>query len=326
MTNKFPSDYEIYEWLLEDDFIINKKIHSPIHRDRPQVDKNPSFSIYETSDGELRWKDFGLMKQSGNKAVNLLMHMEGIDFKTAMNKIRTEFGKNYDRKVVDYKERLYIEKDSKPPEILYGYNYKPFELGYWEDYYQTEEDLKRERIFALRLLQWSEGGFKEFSTDYDPAFVFEFDIDSWKRYRPLTKNKQYKWSSFNIEGVMEGWHSWSKNSEYLIISSSTKDRVCVKKAGFDSINPVNEGSFTSFINTINIIKAKARHPIIMLDADNAGFEASVKLSKYFGLPMVDMRGQLSGEKDFADFMKKYGPYVLEKRINYLTSKLRNYGN
>ena len=316
------TDEDIYKYLLGPNVKVWDMYCSPIPEEYRAQDDTPSFGLYE-EDGVVKWKDFGLSSPYGNKAVNLLMYMRKLPmdnngFRQAMQIINGEIKRGmYGEDVTKLQRRKTSER--KLPYITWNENhYTGAELAYWLRYGITEEDLRRERIYPLDRLSWTgsdEAGIT--STDDDPAYVYILREPSndrgfaFKVYRPLTRNKRDKFRQWNVSDIVEGWISFKEEYEYwtedqkpiFLGTSSTKDRIVIKKCGFASLNPTGENAWRKFEAITPYLTDNFPRRIWMMDADDAGFRASRAASQ--DIPdweYVDMRGRLGRWKDFSDYV------------------------
>lgn len=75
---------EIYRNIIKQDVVLGKGIKSPFRNDR-----KPSFGIYKSKNGSIRWKDFAY---SGGDIYSLVMTIEGCNFSEAVEKIYKTMG------------------------------------------------------------------------------------------------------------------------------------------------------------------------------------------------------------------------------------------
>lgn len=316
-----PTDEEIYSYFLGD-VVVGDMYRSPMP-DRPKNDTSPSFGLYE-KDGRILWKDFGSSDASGNKPVNFVMDYLKVSYAQAMRIIETEVKTGMIGRKVKLSKR---RKGDVLPSLVKRREFTQGELNYWLQYGIEEEDLIREDIYALDRLAWlpSGGGQFESSTDEIPIFIYWFNDSpaSWKKYRPEARNEGQviatkDFLTWNVTDVVEGWNSYPDETDLTIITSSTKDRACVKKCKYDSLNPTGENAYNGLLLKKDEINKRSKRVLIMLDADEPGFKASKKLSELTGWDYWDMRVELRGEKDFSDYAKEYGIDSLTSLLNKLT--------
>lgn len=319
------TDEDIYRKYLGD-VIIGEMYNSPIPG---RNDDTPSFRLYE-KDGRILWKDFGLAAQFGSKPENLVQYLRGIEltpkgYYDAQRMIQKEmFRESMKPPVILQKRR----KHEGTPYVRGDFDYQRWEISYWQRFYLDAPFLMGEDVQALRFMNWS-GDHDECdlkSTPEDPAFIYWWNRSpsSYKIYRPLT-SKRDKFRQEGISGVIEGWNSMMKQRggekfEVLFINEASKDRFVVKKAMGDvqrwnAINPRSCTDRQDLLANRDLIFSLAERVISLYDADDPGFKGSRTLSDQMGCEYEDMRGVLSGEKDFSD-------YVDQERGNHSLNDLR----
>lgn len=281
-------DEKIYRYVMGADFEVGRSYNSPIPGRNDGV---PSFSTHEVN-GRILWKDFGFPDQKGYKAIDLLMYCYHLTYREAL----------------DYLPVVYA---SVPPETKLARSHyrdiKPtvvkrqmvdYELRYWYRFDIGLDTLIHERIWALESLSW--GGTVVKSTPDDPAFFYDLGGRGWKLYWPIKK----KFRQWQVDGLVEGFHSL-EHREVGIIFSSTKDRIVGKQAlGCTGVNPTSEGAVSSLVKLWAEIQPFADRWVIVYDADEPGFAAAKKTSTLLNIPFIDTRNKLHGNKDLADFVDK----------------------
>jgi len=318
------TDEQIYKYLLGD-VEVGEMYVSPLPLKYRKQDTNASFGLFTKEDNVIRWKDWGLSEPYGNKAINLYQYLMGFSpddagFRKALSSAKSEMERKFRGQQVVLKKSEYKDKSNMCPYLEYDSNFTDFELEYWGRYGIEKEDLLEENVFSLKSLRWAFSTNKTTSTPTDPGFVYIFRNNpiSWKVYRPLVSDTKYKFRQWSVEDVIEGMHNFKPCNTCLGLSS-TKERLVVKKAlksekGYGFLNPTSENSF------INLVKRKkeivADRTILMYDADDAGYKASVSGATHLNCEYRDFRNRLSGNKDFSD-------YVDIKKGNHSLTELKD---
>ena len=308
MNNNEPkaTDEQIYRYLCGD-IEVGEMYLSPLPANWRKSDTGESFGLYLKPDGVVRWHDFGLADQDGNKAINLLMYMRNCDYRTACRIRDTEVAMEWKRRpFVELKKGRRALGEDILPYVEYDDKFADYELRYWDRYKEIgREDLVHQQIYSLKSLRWGNSKNQITSTPGDPAFIYIFNRNpiSWKIYRPLNQSNQ-KFRQWGIENVVEGLHQIHP-AEIGIFVSSTKERLVCCKACPEMLflNPTGESSYIQIINRWPEIRPYARQWHIMYDADNAGYLAGETLSSHINIPNVDTRHM--EQKDFSDFIDKY---------------------
>lgn len=328
--NCLVKDEDIYRYLLGD-VVIGDMYTSPIPQHiRGNRDDSPSFGLY-VKDGDILWKDFGFANPSGNKAINLLMDMRDLSYHEAVKYANTTI-----RTGTIGTPPAQLKKVSAPeetvPKLQWRTTFTDREALYWEKHGVMTGTLLKEGVYALDHYSTVRQGWTVRSTRYSPAFVYVFGENSFKIYSPYA-SKKFKFRQHNISNVIEGWNTFlsevpaSGKYKTLIITSSTKDRLCVKTAfqnypDITSINPTSENSYGVLRKNASKINSLVDNVFIMYDADFAGDNASLTLSRY--IPQnewtpIMMYGKLDSAKDFAEFSLRHGTIALRNRISNILS-------
>lgn len=328
------SEYDIYKFYIGHNFELGKPFSSPL-RD----DKNPSFNIYKPKVGytnNLYFKDFG--GESGNV----------FDFVCDLHKIPRNLAKacfiiNKDFKLglVNNPSLIYTKnntfdnfirtnkiKKRNSPIIEIKYKHPEiFDIEYWAKGNISTDTLKLFNVYCAEeiWLKNDEGPFKLMMKHKkeNPIYVYPFN-QRFKIYRPFAKvdNNEIKWlsniNSFDIQGL----NQLRYQKDYLIITKSLKDVMCLYELGYDAIAPHSEGSYIPE-EIMNDLKKHYKHFIVFYDNDDPGVKASRKLTElfnlhYFNIPKIYL--EKYGIKDSYDFISIIGSELLVKMI---TSKLIN---
>lgn len=317
------TDEQIYRYLLGDP-IIREMYCSPIP---DRNDDTPSFNIYPClikGENRLLWKDWGLPDQTGFLPIDLVMYMKECNIQQARNLLKdlermppTSLKKN---------KPLRIRHHDSIPLLKFRSINDGFEKNYWKNFGQDIAILEKENIFAVESLQWitSKGNSPiETSVPEDPAFVYIFNKNpfSWKRYRPLAKDKKFKWLSWSIGDHIEGEFTCNKDNDLLLVWSSTKDRLVGKLFNYNIINPTGEAAWKIISRRKDEFKNKRK--VIMFDDDDnmAGSKSARKLAEETGWEYIDMYGKLGFDnegkriKDFARYFEFFGENELRNLLN-----------
>lgn len=99
---------QIYRNIIKQDVVLGRGIKSPFRND-----KKPSFGIYRSKNGSIRWKDFA---HSGGDVYSLVMTMENCSFKDAIDKLYKDLGNNININIIP-------DEIERPKEYEYGVIY-----------------------------------------------------------------------------------------------------------------------------------------------------------------------------------------------------------
>lgn len=305
------SEEDVYKALLGE-ITIGMLYNSPIPG---REDDTPSFGLWEDN-GYIKWKDFGLADQYGNKPANLIQHLKGYPltaqgFGRAMRYIRNELSFSM---IGEPPTRLKRTNRGEKLAYVKKRSWLDFELEYWNRFSIDETFLTEEDVTPLDYLSW-DGDNKIIESKLgDPVFLFWWSQNpaSWKIYRPLGPRK-YKFRQQNIKGVIEGWNSMvrarenapNKRFKILFIVASSKDRFVLKRAfntpmQYNAINPKAESERRDILLKIDEIRASADRVIIIYDDDPTGMKCAKILAEETGFETFNVTNKFLGHKDIAD--------------------------
>ena len=287
---------EIFQKYIDVDVRFGKAIKSPLRHDR-----NPSFNIYRNETGNVYYKDFG---GDRGDCFHFVMRLFDIDFKTCLEMIANDFS------VIDIegldipikKKRLVTPKLQirKRKEVAMNEtNWSPHTLEYWKPYNINWEVLA---LYNVRPLRWFMiGGFKIKSTPMDPIFCYDYDNGGYKFYRPLTKQKKWKFLCNTFSTDVFGLNQLSQNEEIVVICAGQKDVLSLyANTGIKGIALNSEKNI--YHESLHIkISEVAETIMICYDKDETGIKESSKISKEYNIPLIDLRDFDFSGKDLSDF-------------------------
>lgn len=297
--------YRIYNYFVGSAFELGIAYLSPIPVEvRGKKDRSSSFNIYETRFGNLRWKDFGGGGELAGDAIDFIIHMvldiymlpDKQKFRAAVNFYTESINRNKlltNQIILNQASKHSIGKLRKVTPIpSYDQEFTNSELLYWDGrpLYISKSHLICRRLYALRGIDWGEGVTFP-STDKDPAFIYDLsekgDMSSWKAYRPLTKDKRFKWKSWNLNIIpFEGYHLLPGYGESLILTSSGKDGMVAENLGFTCGNPTGESAFRSILPYQRELNRRFKNIYICFDGDSAGIKGAKNLAALTGWKII----------------------------------------
>lgn len=269
--------------------------------------------------GELTHFDFGSTVYRGT-CFDLVMQKYACDFNTALKIIDKELNLGISQQKVDNLEVIKWQqpKESiiKPPPTIQITTRKPNkeELGYWEQYGITLDDLKRENIYFPKTIYRNK---KKIPNTLLTFCYFYPEINKIKIYRPLAPKREkntppwlWKWDNSGIPfDYCEGLNN-IKNCKYAFLTKSKKDRILLSKVlNINCIADVQaENPSCISETTLNHFKANSEHQVTIFDADPPGKESSLWLTKEYGFKHCNVPDKYlkEGIKDFSDLYKVYG--------------------
>jgi len=316
---KLVTEYDIFRWYMPTKgWKLNTVTLSPFRRER-----NPSFLI-GTKHGRISFIDFADTSFRGDcfDFVKLLFNLPGIS--DALLLIDKDFGlgladgkptHHYKKVVGEYKQPADLSKRY----VLIQAKTRKFtkeELSYWNQYHQSEDDLKANGVYSIKELYLNKEKFPLKETELRFGYLYD---GHWKIYRPFG-DKKTKWVPNNVPiTAMDGKEDIA-NCEVAFINKSKKDYMVMKKVFPCCCAVQNEGIACFSPENVEYIKANSDRQILSFDSDVTGVTNSQQITKLFdfGYLNVPKRHLKEGIKDWADLAKAYGLKRIEDYLRFKT--------
>jgi hypothetical protein len=312
------SEYDIFRFYMPTkDWKLNQVTYSPFRNEN-----NPSFLI-GTRKGYISFIDFADTSKRGDcfTFVKMLFNLSSMD--AVLRTIDRDFGLGFlpGTSTEKYKE---IQKEYKQPEDL-GKRYSLIqvitrkftneELAYWNQYYQSLDDLRANNVYSIKQLFLNRKKFPLKETDLRFGYFYD---GHWKIYRPFG-DKKSKWVPNNVPiTAMDGKEDIT-NCSVAFINKSKKDYMVMNKIFPCCCAVQNEGVACFSDGNVEYLKSNSDRQILSFDADEVGVKNSQMITKLFDFEYANVpRKYLTeGIKDWADLAKEHG---LRSIISYLNEK------
>lgn len=306
------SEYDVYR-LFFGNFKINETTYNHL---RGEKDGTPSFIISDRG-GNLHHYDFSAGKAWSGDCFNLVQQIHNnCSLDDALKIIDGKFGLGIssDNNVGEYKK---ITSQYKQPESM-GKRYSIIqcitrkftqnELKYWAEYYQTEEDLRREKIYSIKEVFLNK---KRYPLGIDEIrFGYFYEGGWWKIYRPFAPKKS-KWISNVPITTATGLENLCLGHNTLITKSKKDWMVCRKVYPY-TCHVQNENICSFSDETVEYINSHSKGVYYNGDSDDAGKSASYIITQAFGWKHINSPDRLLPEiNDMAGWARKEGLDKLE---------------
>jgi len=312
------SEYDIFRFYMPaKDWKINQVTYSPFRNEN-----NPSFLI-GTRKGYLSFIDFADTSKRGDcfTFVKMLFNLSTMD--DVLRMIDRDFGLGFLPGTSTDKYKT-IQKEYKQPEDL-GKRYSLIqvvtrkftneELAYWNQYYQSLDDLRANNVYSIKQLFLNRKKFPLKETDLRFGYFYD---GHWKIYRPFG-DKKSKWVPNNVPITTMDGKEDIKNCRVAFINKSKKDYMVMKKVFPCCCAVQNEGVACFSDENVEYLKANSDRQILSFDADEVGVKNSQMITRLFDFEYANVpRKYLTeGIKDWADLAKEHGFRAI---ISYLNEK------
>lgn len=274
-------------------------------------DSTPTCAFFRDSAGRLIFKDF--RGDFYGNFVEVVKVKYNVSYSKALAIIANDFGirkninipinksciKEYTNSKLEKSEGSIIKVKVK--------DFTPEELDWWGKYGISLNTLKKFFVFSLELVYLNNEIFS-FSSSKKYQFGYYYPTKDkerqlWKIYYPF--NKKYRFITNYKKSIIQGIHNMPNGGEYLVITKSLKDVMCLYELGVPAIAPNSENQFISDV-LYDKLSIKFGKIFLFYDTDLAGIENMNKIRKLHPniIPLFIPRKYKA--KDISDFYKKYG--------------------
>lgn len=272
-------------------------------------DNKPSFSIYVSNGGHIRFKDHATGENG--TLLDLLCQYWNCTISQALERISKFFVdkegivikpkqiKTFTRKELDHLTSLQVTV--RP--------WRDYDYAYWSSYGVEKKWLHYAEIYPIsfkiitkKLSPKDKGKRYIFPADkYAYCFVERKEGKlSLKIYQPFNTHG-YKWCSKMDSSVIGLWTKIPKTGDRVVICSSLKDALCVScQLHIPALCLQGEG-YNMSETAINELKRRFNKVFIAFDVDAPGIKDAQKLSKE--TDFINIVPDLGTEKDFSDYFK-----------------------
>lgn len=302
------SEEDIMKYYVGFEFEVGRAYKSPLRED-----SNPSFALYYTRQGSIRFKDFN--GAQGN-CFDFVMLKTGLTFVESLKLIVQDFNLN-----LGTNTPTVFPKEVKPmfkPKIVNKerlIQFKPqqwtnVDKKYWTRYGLNSKILKLYNVFSAKFVYLDKKLIQVYS-DYNPIYCYKFNGKRVKVYRPFS-NTSGKWLSNVTEDDLQGLEQLDKTkNDLLIITKSLKDVMCLHSLGYQAVAPQSENTRTQY-ELMRKLVSHYKKVLILFDNDEAGMRGAANLGDYLTSKCI----YVPDVKDISDYMVKYGR---ENTLNLLTN-------
>lgn len=282
-------------------------------------DHNPTCSYYRDKNNRLILKDFS--GAFSGDAIAVVMFKFKCSFYMALQIIANDFDIIHRPDFVKNKQKLEfsnteIKEQNRAIIQVQIRDYQPYELDWWKQYGITEDTLHKFSVYSCKNV-FLNGNM--FYVEKDHQLVFGYfggikdEIEQWRIYFPGKKKFKFisNWRSNQIQGsdrLLE------LKNDYLVITKSMKDVMCLYEYRISAIAPTSENLFVTDVQ-YQKLKKHFNKIFLLYDNDLPGINAAVKIHKQYPDLQVLIIPRKYEAKDISDFRKKYGLKKTQDLLN-----------
>ena len=312
---------DIYSYYLGQKIKPDKLYNCCFHKDR-----TPSLGFYKTKHDNIRFKCFGCGEEGG--AIEFVMKIRNLNYPQTLRLIQSDLGyfkplesiNNSNRITMSLFDEVVSERLKIVP-IKRAFTKDDYNI--WNVYGLDLFDLYKANIYACSAVYYTnkngESKLYGYHTKDNPIYCIEISKGVYKIYRPLSPTKLGKWFANTGSEDLQGLSLLTDSRDLLIITSSMKDAVVLKKLGYQAIAPSGEGVRIPD-KVLDYLKDTSKRIIYFNDSDEAGYKYTFKLAKETGFDYIFIPSYYM-IKDISDFVKEFGLKEAEKLMKTLIKRL-----
>ena len=295
-------------------------IKSPLRED-----KKPSFGLYSNDGIKVNFKD--LAKGDRGGTFDLLQELFRTNLEGVLNKVYNDlpnFGLS--KPINVYKSapslnNLHNGKGSVDLKCKIR-NWENYDLEYWKQFGITKQWLIFGDVYPISHIIITKNGVERAMGAEKYAYVYverkDGDI-TLKIYQPYSK--RHKWSNKHDSSVWDLWEKLPETGNYLIITSSRKDALCIwENVGIPSTSLQAE-SYLPKPQVVGELKQRFKYVFVLYDND---FDAEENHGKLLGTHLAETYDLIPlfiptkyRSKDTSDLCKNHGTKVVRSVIKDL---------
>ena len=312
------------EQLME--YYLGVPVRKGLFRSPLRRDNHPTCAFYRNKSGRLLLKDF--QGDFHGDAIAVVMRIFSCDFTKALQIIANDFGiitrpkLSKNKPKLEYTGNTFEQTETAVIQVQIR-DFQEHELKWWAQFGISQDTLKKFKVYSCQNI-FLNGNLFHLETEGQHVYGYyggiKDGLEMWRIYFPSKKKYRFisNWKASKIQGA----HMLSKSGgDYLVITKSLKDCMCLYESGIPAIAPNSENLFITD-KQYQKLKQKYRKIFLFYDNDLPGITNANKIRKQYPDLKVIFIPRKYDAKDISDFRKKYGKKKTRQLIN---SALEYYG-
>jgi hypothetical protein len=314
--------YSIFTYYIGKEFVIGRTMRNPFREN----DTSPSLGIFKVSTNTLLYKDLGT-GNSGDCFVFVAVEVfrNALSYKQALEQVIKDFNLEAHFKPI---EALRVRYKNQPPVVYKKFEEKPNlplriksreyttkDLSYWGSYGIGLATLKKYNVFPIEYYSFGTYIFKA----EDLAYVFIEKKDgetTYKIYQPFCKQPQGKFFTSMNNSIHAGYTQLPQKGQYLIITKSLKDVMCIDSVtGLPTVAVMAE-SIMIKPKVIQEYRKRFNFLVTLFDNDATGINLGNKYLEAYNIFNIHIP-QKYLVKDYSDLVQKEGIKKSKEILNQL---------
>lgn len=293
---------QIMEHYLGIPITFNRKICSPLRRDN-----NPTCGFRYAPSGDLYFRDFS--GHFAGNAFNVVEYIYGCNFNEALEIIAKDFNlRDGESRVarVEYNYETIRQSQQRNTEIRIKIRkFNISDRDYWSSFGISKATLQHFGVYACEAV-WLNSKMVYRYTESDPAYAYRFDEGVYKIYYPARSKMRFMCNT----NVMQGYQQLKATGDFVILTKSMKDVMCLHEFGIPAVAPQSESAYPDE-DIISDLKDRFKKVFTFYDFDYAGIKMAAEISRRYQIePIFLTNGRFGsvdyGAKDWSDFVRKHG--------------------
>lgn len=273
------------------------RVEKGMFRSPLRIDRHPTCRFFRKRNGRLTLHDFS--GHFSGDCFDLVQRTRGCNFPQALEEVARVFqiidGKPTRQPV---KSEVVIGPRTECELRIASMPWDGQHLEWWEDYGVDIRTLNKFNVVPVKQV-WLNGFLyynRDFTKKTEVVFAYKFGAYDYKVYFPQREKTRFL---HNNPDILQGYSQLPETGDFVVITKSMKDVICLSMFGVPAIAPMSETSVVTD-STLEALAENFKKIFALYDRDRTGIIALLNLKRRGVTPLLMPRGTA---KDFADYCK-----------------------